>query len=75
MNWSYEGTEWRPPKPRTRPGVSSRQGGGPEWRGTGLCFEAQADGVPCACAGGSCDTCQHGREDAGPPAQAPDGRF
>jgi len=29
----------------------------PEWGGTGLCAEAQADGVPCTVAGRACDTC------------------
>jgi hypothetical protein len=28
-----------------------------EWGGTGLCSEAQADGVPCTVAGRPCDTC------------------
>jgi len=28
-----------------------------EWEGTGLCPEAQADGVPCQQAGRSCDVC------------------
>ena len=28
-----------------------------EWDGTGLCPEAQADGVPCQEAGRSCDVC------------------
>ncbi len=30
----------------------------PEWRGTGLCPEAQADGVPCPGPSCSCDSCQ-----------------
>jgi hypothetical protein len=29
----------------------------PEWAGTGLCAEAQADGVPCQESGRSCDVC------------------
>jgi hypothetical protein len=28
-----------------------------EWEGTGLCAEAQADGVPCYELGRSCDEC------------------
>jgi len=28
-----------------------------EWVGTGLCAEAQADGVPCYDAGRQCDVC------------------
>jgi len=28
-----------------------------EWPGTGLCAEAQADGVPCPEPGCSCDKC------------------
>jgi hypothetical protein len=27
--------------------------------GVALCAEAQADGVPCAVAGRSCETCEH----------------
>jgi len=30
----------------------------PEWKGTGLCAEAQADGVPCSDVGRSCDVCE-----------------
>ncbi len=30
----------------------------PEWKGTGLCAEAQADGVPCTDVGRSCDVCE-----------------
>jgi hypothetical protein len=33
----------------------------PEWGGTGLCAEAQADGVPCTVAGRECDTCARAR--------------
>ena len=43
----------------------------PEWKGTGLCAEAQADGVPCSDVGRSCDACERamGRAaDAEPPA-------
>ena len=29
----------------------------PEWRGTGLCLAAQADGVPCTETGRSCEIC------------------
>ena len=28
-----------------------------EWTGTGMCAQAQADGVPCFKAGRSCDIC------------------
>lgn len=28
-----------------------------DWGGTGLCPEAQADGVPCVILGRDCDTC------------------
>lgn len=27
------------------------------WTGTGLCSEAQGDGVPCRCVGGDCECC------------------
>jgi hypothetical protein len=27
------------------------------WPGTGLCPEAQADGVPCTCVEGECERC------------------
>jgi hypothetical protein len=30
--------------------------------GVALCAEAQADGVPCAVAGRSCETCEHALE-------------
>jgi hypothetical protein len=33
----------------------------PEWDGTGLCAEAQADGVPCHEVGRSCDVCGRAR--------------
>ncbi len=38
-----------------RPGLRVK-----EWRGTGLCPEAQADGVPCPDPATSCDTCGRG---------------
>jgi hypothetical protein len=33
----------------------------PEWEGTGLCPEAQADGVPCHQLGRACDVCGRAR--------------
>ena len=35
----------------------------PEWRGTGLCPSAQADGVPCHELGRSCDLCGRASKD------------
>ncbi len=35
---------------------------------TGLCEEAQADGVPCFEAGRQCDTCGRARPEEAPPA-------
>jgi len=35
------------------------------WAGTGLCCEAQGDGIPCKGTDGECETCGH----ALPPAQ------
>ena len=31
---------------------------GEEWRGSGLCAQAQADGVPCAELGRKCEECE-----------------
>jgi hypothetical protein len=40
---------------------------GGEWEGTGLCEQAQADGVPCYEVGRSCDACGRAR-----PANSPE---
>jgi hypothetical protein len=64
-----EGMEWmgRGPNPHEKdPGAVPAGSAG--WGGTGLCAEAQADGVPCTVTGRSCDTCGRavGRSRAGP---------
>jgi hypothetical protein len=41
---------------------------------TGLCDEAQADGVPCYESGRQCDTCERARPENAPPAGAPPAR-
>jgi hypothetical protein len=58
MERGIEGMEWmsRGPNPHEREPDAARAGL-PEWGGTGLCAEAQADGVPCTALGRSCDTC------------------
>jgi hypothetical protein len=58
MERGIEGMEWMGsgPNPHERQPESVRASG-PDWGGTGLCAEAQADGVPCTIAGRSCDTC------------------
>ena len=38
-------------------GASRRSAEIEEWRGTGLCAQAQADGVPCTELGRTCDIC------------------
>lgn len=64
MERDIEGMEWMgfKPNPHEREPDALRAGL-PEWGGTGLCVEAQADGVPCTVVGRSCDTC--GRAAAG----------
>jgi hypothetical protein len=43
-----------------------------DWDLTGLCDEAQADGVPCFEAGRQCETCARAtRPGAAPPEPAP----
>ncbi len=42
----------RPARPR--PGIETAS----EWATSGLCDEAQADGVPCAEPGRVCETCE-----------------
>ena len=43
----------------TAPDPDRTPTGSGEWRSTGLCAQAQADGVPCNEAGRSCDVCSH----------------
>ena len=55
------GRDWR--TNRGAPGREARQETAgmsrlPDWRGTGRCAEAQADGVPCTALGKACDTCE-----------------
>ncbi len=48
---------------------STRTNGEEEWTQTGLCAEAQADGVPCYELGRYCETCERARagiDDEGP---------
>lgn len=52
------------PGPDRTPAGSGGSNALDEWRGTGLCAQAQADGVPCNEAGRSCDICS--RADADP---------
>lgn len=39
------------------------------WNRTGLCGEAQADGVPCYELGRKCETCERARAALPPPAK------
>jgi hypothetical protein len=57
MERGIEGMEWMASAPNPHEAGGSLTGAPPEWRGTGLCAEAQADGVPCTVAGRACDTC------------------
>ena len=71
MERDIEGMEWMGFKsnPHEREPDAVRAGL-PEWDGTGLCAEAQADGVPCTVLGRSCDTCGRGRgAEPAPPAR------
>ena len=52
------------PIPRGRGGDSF------EWAGTGLCPEAQADGVPCPTPSDACDRCGRARREAVPAARS-----
>jgi hypothetical protein len=58
MERGIEGMEWMGsgPNPHEREPDIARAGL-PDWGGTGLCAEAQADGIPCPALGRSCDTC------------------
>jgi hypothetical protein len=35
----------------------------PEWRQSGLCAEAQADGVPCTVVGRRCELCERAQSE------------
>jgi hypothetical protein len=64
MERGIEGMEWmhseaNPREPARREALRA---GLPEWGGTGLCSEAQADGVPCTALGRDCDTCARAAE-------------
>lgn len=55
------------------PSEVQRTPASPLWTGTGLCCEAQGDGVPCRGTDGECETC--GRAIPLPAVDAPeDGR-
>ena len=47
----------KPTKSTTR-AKELAQVAGEEWRGSGLCAEGQADGVPCAELGRKCEECE-----------------
>lgn len=57
MERGIEGMEWMASKPNPHDPDKRMPAELPEWGGTGLCPEAQADGVPCTVAGRPCDTC------------------
>jgi hypothetical protein len=58
MERGIEGMEWMGSKPNPNdPEKKCARAGIDEWGGTGLCPEAQADGVPCTALGRECDTC------------------
>ncbi len=38
-----------------------------DWRSSGLCDEAQADGVPCSEPGRTCECCEHAHRERRPP--------
>lgn len=58
MERGIEGLEWMSSEPNPHERLPAPVHGSlPEWGGTGLCAEAQADGVPCTVAGRSCDAC------------------
>ena len=61
MNRGDRRMEGAPARHAPGPARSGRDAGLMEWPGTGRCFEAQADGVPCPSLGASCDTCERGR--------------
>ena len=44
-----------------------------EWEGTGLCAEAQADGVPCLELGRLCDECGRAARTPPPPVKESEG--
>jgi hypothetical protein len=62
MERGIEGMEWMSsaPNPHERE-PDPALAGLSDWGGTGLCPEAQADGVPCTVRGRSCDTCSRAR--------------
>ena len=57
IRWYRDATE---PDPA---GVSRPSAKIEEWRGTGLCAQAQADGVPCTELGRTCDICNSAGSD------------
>jgi hypothetical protein len=58
MESGIEGMEWMASKPNPNdPERKNTPDAAGEWGGTGLCAEAQADGVPCTALGRECDTC------------------
>jgi len=57
MERGIRGMEWMASKPNPHDAERRPPADPPEWGGTGLCAEAQADGVPCTVAGRPCDAC------------------
>ena len=52
-------------KPDSKPEESPTT---PSWDQSGLCAEAQADGVPCTELGRKCEVCEHAMQSADPTA-------
>jgi hypothetical protein len=70
MDQDIAGMEWMRWGPNPHDPVQGVSTARPEWCGTGLCAEAQADGVPCTVVGGECDCCARARAAVGRPTPA-----
>ena len=68
MERGLYGMDWMASKPNPHDRLETAR---EDWGGTGLCSQAQADGVPCTALGRECDACERAaRESRRPAARA-----